>query len=78
MPDGFIKTAHYRKTANYHQISGTYDASVMNLNPSDCGGEYDNHGAEGVGNPVGAQVTGGDNWNQFIGGESAFDGVLDE
>ncbi|KAL8279129.1 hypothetical protein RQP46_008385 [Phenoliferia psychrophenolica] len=62
MPDGFIKTAHFRNTSDYVQISGTFDWTVMNLNPYDCGGEYDNHGAEGLGNPVGAHVDGGDNW----------------
>ncbi|KAM0755723.1 hypothetical protein T439DRAFT_351476 [Meredithblackwellia eburnea MCA 4105] len=67
MPDGFIKTAHFRQTPDYVQISGTFDWTKMNLNPYDCGGEYDNHGAEGVGNPIGAHVDGGDNWMEFMG-----------
>ena len=44
MPDGFILTSHFRKTADYVQISGTYNPAVMNLASNDCGGEYDNHG----------------------------------
>ncbi|PWN49575.1 hypothetical protein IE53DRAFT_136437 [Violaceomyces palustris] len=69
MPDGFIKTAHYRETADYVQISGTYDPAIMNLAANDCGGEYDNHGAEGVGNPVGVNIKNGyTNFFEFIGG----------
>ncbi|KAI8454541.1 hypothetical protein BY996DRAFT_6413811 [Phakopsora pachyrhizi] len=68
MPDGFIKTAHFRKTSKYVQISGTYDPRKMNLSPNDCGGEYDNHGALGVGNPVGAAVDGAKDFMQFMGG----------
>ncbi|ORY51763.1 hypothetical protein BCR35DRAFT_310678 [Leucosporidium creatinivorum] len=68
MPDGFITTAHFRNTSDYVQVTGTYDWTRMNLNPYDCGGEYDNHGAEGVGNPVGAHIDGGDNWAEFMGG----------
>ncbi|KAK4702844.1 hypothetical protein P7C70_g3375, partial [Phenoliferia sp. Uapishka_3] len=67
MPDGFIRTAHFRQTPDYVQITGTFDWTKMNINPYDCGGEYDNHGAEGLGNPVGAHVDGGDNWSEFMG-----------
>ncbi|KAH9821938.1 hypothetical protein DFH28DRAFT_923398 [Melampsora americana] len=83
-PDGFIKTAHFRKTSDYVQISGTYNPAKMNLASNDCGllgisfrahlihcynsGEYDNHGAMGVGNPVGAAVDGAHDFMQFIGG----------
>ncbi|KAI9625384.1 hypothetical protein KEM48_010956 [Puccinia striiformis f. sp. tritici PST-130] len=48
--------------------SGTYDPKKMNLSPNDCGGEYDNHGAMGVGNPVGAAVDGAQDFMQFMGG----------
>ncbi|KAH9451907.1 hypothetical protein Pst134EA_025846 [Puccinia striiformis f. sp. tritici] len=47
IPDGFIKTAHFRHTDK---------------------GEYDNHGAMGVGNPVGAAVDGAQDFMQFMGG----------
>ena len=30
----------------------------------DCGGEYDSYGAQGVGNPVGAAVTGAVDYQQ--------------
>lgn len=67
MPDGFIKTAHFRKTPDYVQISGTYDAAVMNLGNNDCGGEYDSEGAEGIGNPAGVTMRNGSYFSQFIG-----------
>lgn len=67
MPDGFIKTAHFRRTSNYIQISGTYDPAVMNLGSNDCGGEYDSEGAEGVGNPAGVTMRNGSYFTQFIG-----------
>ncbi|SCZ94807.1 BZ3500_MvSof-1268-A1-R1_Chr12-1g03671 [Microbotryum saponariae] len=67
MPDGFVQTAHFRKTADYVQVSGTYDWRKMNLNPYDCGGEYDNHGPSGKGNPVGAAIDGGQDFFQFLG-----------
>lgn len=67
MPDGFIKTAHFRKTPDYVQISGTYDAAVMNLGTNDCGGEYDSEGAEGIGNPAGVTMRNGSYFSQFLG-----------
>uniref|UniRef100_V5EJI9 Uncharacterized protein n=2 Tax=Kalmanozyma brasiliensis (strain GHG001) TaxID=1365824 RepID=V5EJI9_KALBG len=67
MPDGFIKTAHYRKTPNYIQISGTYDPPVMNFGTNDCGGEYDSEGAEGIGNPAGVTMRNGSYFTQFMG-----------
>lgn len=67
-PDGFIKTAHFLRTPNFIQVTGTYDRTKMNLSPNDCGGEYDNHGAENVGNPVGAFIDGGTHWNEFASG----------
>ncbi|KAH8928934.1 hypothetical protein BT69DRAFT_1236513 [Atractiella rhizophila] len=66
-PDGFITRAHFRRAADYVQVSGTYDWARMNLNPYDCGGEYDNHGPDGVGNPVGAHIDGGQDFFQFLG-----------
>ncbi|CBQ73755.1 conserved hypothetical protein [Sporisorium reilianum SRZ2] len=67
MPDKFIKTAHFRRTPTYIQISGTYDPAVMNLGSNDCGGEYDSEGAEGVGNPAGVTMRNGSYFTQFIG-----------
>ncbi|GAC99213.1 macrophage activating glycoprotein [Pseudozyma hubeiensis SY62] len=67
MPDGLIKTAHFRRTPEYVQISGTYDPAVMNLGSNDCGGEYDSEGAEGVGNPVGVTMRNGSYFSQFMG-----------
>lgn len=67
MPDGFIKTAHFRQTPSYIQISGTYDPAVMNLGTNDCGGEYDSEGAEGIGNPAGVTMRNGTYFTQFLG-----------
>lgn len=67
MPDGFIKTAHFRRTPSYIQISGTYDPAVMNLGTNDCGGEYDSEGAEGIGNPAGVTMRNGSYFTQFVG-----------
>lgn len=67
MPDGLIKTAHFRRTPSYIQISGTYDPAVMNLGSNDCGGEYDSEGAEGIGNPAGVTMRNGSYFTQFIG-----------
>ncbi|GAA94829.1 uncharacterized protein L969DRAFT_79910 [Mixia osmundae IAM 14324] len=66
-PDGFILSAHYRNTSVYSQVSGVFRARPMNVAPAEAGGEYDNHGALGVGNPVGAEVDGANNWFQFAG-----------
>ncbi|PWN99521.1 hypothetical protein FA09DRAFT_359532 [Tilletiopsis washingtonensis] len=71
MPDGFIVSAHFKKAAGYKQIIGQYNPAVMNLGSGaspDCGGEYDSYGAQGVGNPVGAAVTGAVDYQQFLGG----------
>ncbi|CEH14563.1 hypothetical protein CBOM_02395 [Ceraceosorus bombacis] len=70
MPDGFITSAHFRKAAGYVAVMGSFNAAVMNLgtNPADCGGEYDNHGAQGVGNPVGVGLPdGAHDFQQFMG-----------
>ncbi|KAN0065215.1 hypothetical protein ACQY0O_001712 [Thecaphora frezii] len=48
MPDGFLKTAHYRSSPKWTQITGTYDPSVMHLSPDDCGSEYDSLAPKGV------------------------------
>ena len=67
MPDGFIKSAHYRKTDKYVQITGTYDPAIMNLGQQDCGGEYDSEGAEGIGNPAGVTMKNGRYFFNFMG-----------
>ena len=67
MPDKLIKTAHFRRTPSYVQISGTYDPAVMNLGSNDCGGEYDSEGAEGIGNPAGVTMRDGNYFTQFLG-----------
>lgn len=41
MPDGFILSAHYRKTSEYVQISGSYNPGPMHL----ASGPYGHQGA---------------------------------
>ena len=70
MPDGFILTSHFRTTPDYVQVTGTFDPTRMSINSTqgvaDCGGEYDNHGPDGTGNPVGAAVDGASDFFQFV------------
>ncbi|KAI9251549.1 hypothetical protein BY458DRAFT_523774 [Sporodiniella umbellata] len=40
-PEGFIKSAHYVKTENYTQVTGTMNPSVYNMSTKDNGGQYD-------------------------------------
>jgi hypothetical protein len=56
-PTGFIKTAHFLKTDDYVQITGTMDPSKYHLDPSDGGGQYDTNA------PSGAECTG---YNNFV------------
>ncbi|KAJ3197634.1 hypothetical protein HK101_002062 [Irineochytrium annulatum] len=48
LPDGAIKSAHYVKTAQYHQVTGMIDEDLLGISQSDGGGQYDNapHGSE--------------------------------
>ncbi|KAG1048266.1 hypothetical protein G6F43_009331 [Rhizopus delemar] len=41
-PNGFIQTAHFLKTANYTQVTGTMNPAAYNMSTSDDGGQYDN------------------------------------
>ncbi|GAA5980350.1 hypothetical protein JCM11641_001775 [Rhodosporidiobolus odoratus] len=74
-PKGTITGAHYLKTPDYIQITGTLDGTKINIPKGDEGGELDPHGADGNGNPIGAVVlssalTGSltqvKEWTQFI------------
>ncbi|KAG1146334.1 hypothetical protein G6F37_011393 [Rhizopus arrhizus] len=47
-PSGFIKSAHFAKTSNYVQVTGTIDRSKYGLSSSDGGGQYDNKDIDGV------------------------------
>lgn len=56
IPEGTITAAHFIKTKNYVQITGTGDLTKINVPAGDGGGELDPHGADGNGNPIGGLV----------------------
>ncbi|KAG2183868.1 hypothetical protein INT44_008879, partial [Umbelopsis vinacea] len=59
-PDGFITVAHYQQNGTYQQVTGYMNPSTYQLNSTDQGGQYDNHGN---GKPVGASCQG---YNYFV------------
>ncbi|CAD6582064.1 MAG: hypothetical protein TREMPRED_003165 [Tremellales sp. Tagirdzhanova-0007] len=57
IPDGTFTAVHFVKTPLYWQIQGFGDFTKINIQNGDEGGELDPHGATGLGNPVGGNVT---------------------
>ncbi|AFR92907.1 immunoreactive mannoprotein MP88 [Cryptococcus neoformans C23] len=57
IPDGVLTAVHFVKTPLYWQIQGFGDFTHLNIQSGDEGGELDPHGATGLGNPVGGNVT---------------------
>ncbi|WVO17523.1 hypothetical protein L204_105217 [Cryptococcus depauperatus] len=57
IPDGTLTAVHFVKTPLYWQIQGFGDLTQLNIKAGDQGGELDPHGATGLGNPVGGNVT---------------------
>jgi hypothetical protein len=51
IPDGTLKAVHFVETPDYVQITGTGDFTKINIPKGDSGGELDNLGATGQGNP---------------------------
>ena len=51
IPDGTIQGAHFVQTPDYVQITGVGDFTKINIPAGDSGGELDNKGADGKGNP---------------------------
>lgn len=51
IPDGTLQGVHFVKTPEYVQITGVGDFTKMNIPAGDDGGEMDNKGADGKGNP---------------------------
>lgn len=47
-PAGFIKSAHFLKTDDYTQVTGTINRDAYKLHASDGGGQYDNKDVKGV------------------------------
>ncbi|CAD6919599.1 unnamed protein product [Tilletia controversa] len=57
IPDGTLTSVHFVKTPLYVQVSALGDFTKIGVMPNDDGGELDPHGATGLGNPVGGNVT---------------------
>jgi len=74
MPDGTLTGVHFVKTPEYVQITGTGDFTKINIPQGDYGGELDNRGADGRGNPIGGLLYGNSfgnglqyhEWTEFI------------
>ncbi|KAF5379825.1 hypothetical protein D9615_005796 [Tricholomella constricta] len=74
IPDGALKGVHFLRTPDYVQVTGVGDLTKLNILKGDAGGELDNRGADGRGNPAGGLVYGntfGDGtqyheWTEFI------------
>ncbi|KAG8799927.1 hypothetical protein FRC16_004099, partial [Serendipita sp. 398] len=73
-PPGTFKGVHWVKTPDYVQITGQGDFTKIHVPKGDEGGELDNHGADGNGNPIGGLIYGnvfGNNqqfheWTEFL------------
>ncbi|CDU25189.1 uncharacterized protein SPSC_05023 [Sporisorium scitamineum] len=66
IPDGSVTGAHFVKTPLYVQLMAVGDFTSIGFMQGDEGGELDPHGATGMGNPVGGNVT------SNVSGEDAF------
>ncbi|KAJ3549863.1 hypothetical protein NMY22_g728 [Coprinellus aureogranulatus] len=74
IPNGSLHGVHFVRTPEYVQITGVGDFTSMNIPRGDAGGELDNRGADGKGNPIGGLLYGntfGTNlqyheWTEFI------------
>lgn len=51
IPDGTLKGVHFVHTPDYVQVTGVGDFTKINIPAGDSGGELDNRGADGRGNP---------------------------
>jgi len=51
IPAGTLKGVHFVKTPDYVQVTGVGDFTKINVPKGDSGGEMDNRGADGKGNP---------------------------
>jgi hypothetical protein len=56
MPPGTLIGVQFMRTPGYIQVSGQFNQTGINLNPTDYGGELDPHGADLAGNPLGGLV----------------------
>ncbi|TFK18780.1 macrofage activating glyco protein [Coprinopsis marcescibilis] len=74
IPNGTLQGVHFVRTPEYVQITGVGDFTKINIPFGDFGGEMDNRGADGKGNPIGGLVFGDTfgsglqyhEWTEFI------------
>ncbi|KAJ2918133.1 hypothetical protein MD484_g2246, partial [Candolleomyces efflorescens] len=74
IPNGTLRGVHFVRTSEYVQITGAGDFTKMNIPAGDSGGEMDNRGADGKGNPIGGLLYGNTfgaglqyhEWTEFI------------
>jgi hypothetical protein len=73
-PAGTLTGVHFVKTSSYVQVTGVGNFTKINIPKGDAGGELDNRGADGKGNPIGGLVYGNSfganlqyhDWTSFI------------
>ncbi|KXN91764.1 Extracellular exo-alpha-L-arabinofuranosidase [Leucoagaricus sp. SymC.cos] len=58
IPNGTLKSVHFVETPDYVQITGVGDFTKINVRAGDSGGELDNRGPDGKGNPIGGLLYG--------------------
>jgi hypothetical protein len=58
IPDGTLQGVHFVTTPDYVQVTGVGDFTKLNIPKGDAGGELDNRGANGKGNPIGGLLYG--------------------
>ncbi|TFL06321.1 hypothetical protein BDV98DRAFT_146318 [Pterulicium gracile] len=72
IPEGALQGLQFIKTPSYVQIAGFIDQTRLNIQAGDQGGEFDPHGADLRGNPLGGLMYsnafsgGGENYQQVI------------
>ncbi|CDS10891.1 hypothetical protein LRAMOSA11377 [Lichtheimia ramosa] len=60
LPSGFIKSAHFKQTSTYTQVTGRIDRSKYSLSASDGGGQYDHK------NEIGSTCNGWKYWVNLV------------
>ncbi|KAJ3569902.1 hypothetical protein NP233_g4760 [Leucocoprinus birnbaumii] len=58
IPAGTLSGVHFVETPDYVQITGVGDFTKINTKAGDSGGELDNRGPDGKGNPIGGLLYG--------------------
>jgi hypothetical protein len=66
IPDGALQGVQFMKTPDYVQVVGFVDQALIDLDPTDFGGEMDPHGADLRGNPLGGIVFSNAFSGQFV------------